>query len=130
MAIVAFQGETGQRQLRSTDTTPTLAAALTAPGYLCPRYERCSAAICPGGLGGTHLPGEPTCRFLREAVKAGGRARVEGALHQDLAEAVLRYASELISQSGPLARALRQASKKGSSMERGRRAMRRLRETR
>jgi hypothetical protein len=117
------------RQLSSKPADPSLPTALTGAGYLCPKFERCNAGFCPG-LGGTHLPGEPACRYLLEAAKLGGRGRVEGALHQDLAEAVLRYALELISQSGPLARALRQASKKGSSMERGRRAMQRLRATR
>ena len=116
-----------KRQLSLPAESPP-AATLTAAGYLCPRFERCSAAFCPG-IGGSHGPGDPVCFYLREAVKEGGYARVEGALHQDLAESVLRYASALISQSGPLARALRHASKTGSSMERGRRAMRRLRAT-
>jgi hypothetical protein len=114
-----------KRQVRLRPRTGW-AATLIAVDYSCPRFQRCNAGFCPG-LGGTHLPGESVCRYLLEGVKQGGRARVESALYQDLAESVLRYASELISQSGPLARALRHASKTGSSMERGRRAMRRLR---
>ena len=116
-----------KRQVCLRPRTDTAATPI-AVGYSCPRFQRCNAGFCPG-LGGTHLPGEPVCFYLREAVKDGGYARVEGVLHQDLAESVLRFASELISQSGPLARALRHASKTGSSMERGRRAMRRLRAT-
>ena len=41
----------------------------------CPRFDRCSAPICPLDTDWqlrTHLPGEPICAFLREAAKQGG----------------------------------------------------------
>ena len=115
-----------KRQLIHPPTDTALAATLTAAGYLCPRFQRCNAGFCPL-LGGSHLPGERVCFYLREALKDSGQARVEGALHQELARLVLDHAQRLTSESGPLARALRRAAKKGSRMEQGRRAMRRLR---
>lgn len=98
-----------------------------SPGYLCPRYDRCGASFCPGGLGGTHLAGERACCYLLEAVKTGGSARVEASIPRELAEAVLDQAQRLISRQGPLPRELRRASKHGSKVEQGRQAIQKLR---
>ncbi len=45
----------------------------------CPRFDRCSAPICPLDADWqhrAHLNGEPICIFLREAAKQGGKLRV------------------------------------------------------
>jgi hypothetical protein len=85
----------------------------------CPRYERCSAAYCPA-IGGRHLPGERVCLQLREAVKAGGKAKIRTALAGELAEAVLRHAGRLLTQRGALADELRRASATPSKADAGR----------
>ena len=45
----------------------------------CPRFDRCSAPICPLDADWrhrAHLTGEPICVFLREAAKQGGKLGV------------------------------------------------------
>jgi hypothetical protein len=88
------------------------------PAYLCPKFESYNAAFCPG-LGGRHLPGEPVCLYLREAVKPGGEARVRASIPSQLAEAVLSHASELITSTGDIAIKLRCAALRGSQIEQG-----------
>jgi hypothetical protein len=89
----------------------------STPGYLCPKYERCNAPFCPGGLGGSHLDGEPVCLYLREAVKPGGDARVRATLRRELADLVLTAARDLLPLHGGLSRALRDASRTESTIE-------------
>jgi hypothetical protein len=96
-------------------------------GTLCPRYERCSAGFCPG-LGGRHLPGEPVCALMREAVKTGGEARVRASIPSELAEAVVGHAQRLMRSTGALARELRRASRAGSQIEAGHRLANRSKE--
>ena len=48
----------------------------------CPKYEKCSANICPLDRDWplrTHLKGESICFYLREYVKQGAIARLRGA---------------------------------------------------
>jgi len=87
--------------------------------YSCPRYAACSAAFCPA-IGGRHLKDEPVCAWLREGVKPGGRAILEGALAGNLAEAVLGAARHSLSAPGALGRELRRAAELGSKLESGR----------
>lgn len=35
----------------------------------CPRYESCSAPMCPLTAGGSYLDGEPLCFYVREHAK-------------------------------------------------------------
>lgn len=90
------------------------------PALGCPRYERCSAAYCPV-LGGKHLPSEPVCALMREAVKNGGEARLRADIRGELLERVLRAARRLIRTHGALGRELRRAAQHGSQIEAGRR---------
>lgn len=93
-------------------------SALMHFGEWCPKYERCNAGFCPG-LGGAHLPGEPTCLWLREVVKAGGEARIRTRLREELAEVVVAVGERLLSNEGELASVLKHASQSGSKIESG-----------
>lgn len=49
----------------------------------CKRFNSCNAPICPldkDFLNHVHLQDEPTCYYLREAVKKGGLFRVREAI--------------------------------------------------
>jgi hypothetical protein len=51
----------------------------------CPRFERCSAPICPldsDWQERTQLKGEPTCFYLLEYVKGGAEADFRGSQHE------------------------------------------------
>lgn len=85
----------------------------------CPKFADCNAAFCPETGKGGHMPGDPVCVYLREAVKDGAEARLTPVLSGPLTERVLRHASELLAQAGPLSRVLRQAAKRGSRLECG-----------
>jgi hypothetical protein len=89
-------------------------------GSICPRYEHCSAAYCPA-IGGKHLPNEPVCALLREAVKTGAEARLRADIPGDLLARVLRDARRLIRTGGALGRELRRAARHGSQIEAGHR---------
>jgi len=67
--------------------------------YSCPKWESCSAPICPLDTRwreSTHLAGERVCLYLREASKPGGRALLEGALPGELVSKVLVAHSEIV----------------------------------
>ena len=99
------------RQSCTTEITVRLATAGT-----CPKFNRCSAAYCPAGLG-THVKGDKVCSFLLESVKAGGQALLRGYLPNDLAGAVISEGLRHLNSAGPLRRALQRASEQGSRME-------------
>jgi hypothetical protein len=90
------------------------------PALGCPRFERCNCGFCPA-LGGAHLKDEPVCAWLREAVKPGGRAILEGALPGNLAEVVLGIAPSLLRARTALGRALRKAATGTSKVQSGQR---------
>lgn len=91
---------------------------------LCPRYQSCSAGYCPVA-GGKHLPNEPTCVWLRLAVKDGAEARLRADIPWILAERVLRDARRLICTACALGRELRRAAQHGSQSEQAERLNRR-----
>lgn len=87
----------------------------------CPRWERCSAPVCPIDPSvGTHLEGERVCFWLVEASKCGGRVPHTPALSRELAEAIGRAYAEVMSGHGPIRRRLRRTAKTGSRIEAGR----------
>jgi len=87
-----------------------------APGYTCPRFERCNASFCPG-LGGHHIRGELVCYYLLEAVKPGGEARIRGVVGVELAEAIFASGRRLIVEPAPIRQQLQRASVTPSRME-------------
>jgi hypothetical protein len=92
------------------------------PMTACPRYEACSAPLCPLNRDRSvrsHLRGEPVCGFLRELVKAGGPARVKTAVPEDLFELIGAAAVELTAPRSPIYWQLRVAAGKKSRRESG-----------
>jgi hypothetical protein len=64
----------------------------------CPRYENCSAPICPLDCDWqrrTHLSGERVCGLLCELVKQGGEARLRGSLRSELVDTLARVAPDI-----------------------------------
>jgi hypothetical protein len=94
-------------------------------GSICPRYGGCAAGYCPA-IGGRHLPNEPVCALLREAVKTDAEARLRADIPGNLLERVLRDARRLIRTGGALGRELRRAARHGSQIESGRRLQREI----
>lgn len=84
--------------------------------YECPHFERCNAPLCPLARGGSHVRDEPVCFYLREAVKAGGEARVRAALPSHLAEPVLAAARDMFVPHSVLHRQLQRAAKQASKL--------------
>ena len=83
----------------------------------CPRYHSCSAPVCPldpNHLRAAHLPGEPVCLYLREAVKPDGFAVLSGALREELAKEVSQALIGIIARHGSIRHALERAKKTGS----------------
>lgn len=97
----------------------------------CPRWESCSAPVCPLDpiwRQVPHLDGERVCFYLTESAKPGGKARVGGALPGELAEKVSEAYSELclahdgsVKGRGRIRAVLMQAATTGSRIESGHR---------
>jgi hypothetical protein len=74
--------------------------------------------VCPLiGIGGTHLRGEQVCFFLKEAVKAGGEARLKWYLPEHLAQEVVEAIPAAKALHGDIARQLKRASVQGSKLD-------------
>lgn len=83
----------------------------------CPRYDFCSCPLCPLESDWNkhrHLPGDPVCRWLREAVKPGSRAILSRSLSGKSVDRVVAIAIILISHKGPLKIRLIRAASQGS----------------
>ena len=90
----------------------------------CPRFDQCSAPICP--LDGewqrrTHLSGERVCGLLCELVKDGGEARLGRALPAELVDTLARVAPNISARWSDVRHKLRCASRQGSKLESGQR---------
>ena len=86
---------------------------------LCPRYERCSAPICPldpEWEQRTHIKGEPVCGLLLELAKDGGEANLRGCLPGGLVDRMVGSAPSLLARWAPLRRAFERASKQLSKL--------------
>jgi hypothetical protein len=92
------------------------------PMTRCPRFERCSAPLCPldpQRPRRSHLRGEAVCAHLRELVKAGGPDRVRHAVAQDLFELIAAAAAELTAPASSVYWPLQVASRKKSQLASG-----------
>lgn len=88
----------------------------------CPRFDNCSAPICPLDPEWRHrkLVGtEATCFWLREAVKAGGEAEIRAALPDDMARLVLGAVRPMSVAHAAIAYTLRRAARSGSKRRSG-----------
>jgi hypothetical protein len=97
---------------------------------LCPKFESCSAPVCPLDpiwRQVPHLAGERVCLYLTERAKNGGEARLSNVLPTQLAELVSEAYSELLARDacaarghGEIRRTIERAAETGSLIERGR----------
>jgi hypothetical protein len=87
----------------------------------CPRFDGCSAPVCPLYGAMDHLRGEPICAFMLEAVKPGGEERLRSVLPVELAESIMEFIPEAREASPDIARRLKRAAKQGSKLDSGRR---------
>ena len=102
--------------------------------YDSPKFAGCNAPICPMHTDwrkAVHLPGEPSCLWLRELRKEGGAVRVAGALRADQFETVLDVHQELLASAasatdegmthglGRLSRDLARSARSGSRLDGG-----------
>lgn len=85
----------------------------------CPRFEGCSANICPLDADWRlrwHLEHERVCGLLTESVKPAGEANLRGVLPAKLVSAVLGERSAICARWGAIRRRLERASKTGSKL--------------
>jgi hypothetical protein len=83
----------------------------------CPRFERCSAPICPLDPDWklcVYRKSEPICFYLREYVKPGGKARFQGCIAIQIFEVIQEHLEALCHRYAPLRRALERAKRTGS----------------
>lgn len=88
----------------------------------CPRWDGCSAPVCP--LDGDwhrcqHLPGERVCGLLCELAKGGGEARLRAALPCALVDRLAEVGPMLAARWERVRRRLGEASRTGSRMAAG-----------
>lgn len=93
----------------------------------CPRWEGCSAPVCP--LDGAwhrckHLPGERVCGLMSELVKDGGEARLRASLPSALFNLLAEASPLIASRWGRVRKRLDEASRTGSRMAAGQRLAR------
>jgi hypothetical protein len=91
------------------------------PMIACPRYDKCSAPICPLDPDWrlrSHLPGERVCAWSLELSKPGGERRLRAYLCEGNASAIVQIAPAIFNHAGaPLRMALKRASRTGSKLE-------------
>ena len=83
----------------------------------CPRWETCSANICPLDPDWplrTHLDGERVCLYLTELAKPGGKANLRGVLAPELVEAIATLAPAISASWHRIEYACKRASATGS----------------
>jgi hypothetical protein len=86
----------------------------------CPRYQACSAPICPLDADWpkrSHLPEDRVCRWLTELAKPGGIAILEGVLEGVLARRVAEVSPAILARTGRIRDCVRRAATTGSKIE-------------
>lgn len=98
--------------------------------YDCPKFEQCSAAVCPlykSVAEQSHLPNDRTCFYLTEAQKIDSKAIFMasglGELHEVMAQATIEAFSNPAT-SNYLVKNLKKAALTSSSIAKGRNAKR------
>jgi len=90
-----------------------------APMHTCPKYDGCSAPICPldpDWPRRVHRKGEPVCFYLLESAKPGARTRFEGSMAMSLYHAMERSIDVLCTRHAPIRKALARAKRTGARM--------------
>ena len=90
----------------------------TAPR--CPRFNSCSAPICPLDPKwplADHRRDERVCGLLSELVKPGGKLRLEGALSTDQLSTLVREWPKVEARWGTIRRKLKDSAKTGSRID-------------
>lgn len=87
----------------------------------CPKYDRCSANICPLDAEWrkrTHLKGERVCFYLTEAVKDRAQGNFEGVRLGELYKVVAKVLPDITARYEPIKKALIRAANSGAKMTR------------
>ena len=94
---------------------------MTAPAMrACPRYNVCSAPICPldrDWRKRVHAPGERVCFYVTEAVKDAAQARFSSGGQGDLYLAVSEALPAIRARHPEIARAVERAKLTGSRID-------------
>lgn len=83
----------------------------------CPRFDRCSATVCPLDADWrerVYTKADRTCAWMLEAAKPNGEATIRGALPSRLAEQVLAAIAAVCTRHAHLRRRLEAASSQQS----------------
>lgn len=87
----------------------------------CDRFQSCSANICPMDIQWPirkHLNGDRVCFYLIEAQKTNAKAIFDKCGRRHVYELMLAATPNIIARHYPIKRALEQAKKTGSRMDR------------
>jgi hypothetical protein len=87
----------------------------------CPKFERCSANICPLDPDWplrTHGTGDRVCFYLLEAVKNGSEARFKAIPTEDMLQGVLGALPAICSRWASIRTTVERARTSGSRMDR------------
>jgi hypothetical protein len=83
----------------------------------CPRFDSCSAPICPldpKWPTAQHLPHERVCGLLTELVKAGGEPRLRVSLPASEIDTLISVWQRIVARWRPIAKRLAKAARSGS----------------
>jgi len=86
----------------------------------CPRFERCSANVCPLDADWrkrVHIEGERVCGLLTESVKPDAEARLRACTQGELVEGVLGQRRAICTRWSDVKRRLTRAERTGSRLE-------------
>lgn len=89
----------------------------------CPKFDNCSAVICPLDADWTHRnhrQGERICYYLRELVKPDGSKHVQGTLSTTLLQLIGEEQPKIDAQYGPIRRRLKRHAQTPSTWNRQR----------
>ena len=106
--------------VRSTSTTT--ASLLNAQLQQCPRFDRCSAPLCPldsDWRRRTVTNRDPTCFYMLEAVKQGAEKRFEGRPDRGIYSKAVEMLSDRESIGASCRHALTRAARTGSTIDGG-----------
>jgi len=86
----------------------------------CPRFDSCSAPICPldpQWPSAQHIQGERVCGFLTEVVKVGGQSRVAGIVTPEQFAVLVRECPKVEARWSDIRIRLRASSKTSSRID-------------